>query len=327
MPFEDVAELYRGFAVETADESPCFTAWASEVAQDPEVLGWIATLPRAKQQPNLVFAAVRWNGVPAPGAYDGLRAALLERGEGVRRTVLARSTQTNEPQRLATLMPVFGQIAQETAGPLALVEVGASAGLCLYPDRYGYDWGGAGRLASTVGPVLRCDVDGPMPLPGSRPEVAWRGGSDLNPLDVTNDDAMRWLRTLVWPEQEQRRSLLDEAVAIASSAPPRLVRGDLFDTLDDVVRSAAVHGTVVLFHSAVIAYLDEASRRRFANRMEYLVAAGSVRWVSNEGDRVLPEVTRTARGNGRPSERFVLGLDGQAVARTHGHGASLTWLG
>jgi hypothetical protein len=228
---------------------------------------------------------------------------------------------------MATLMPVFAQIARETAGPLALVEVGASAGLCLYPDRYGYDWGAAGRLAPTAGPVLRCDVDGPMRLPDRLPEVAWRGGSDLNPLDVTDDDAIRWLRTLVWPEQEQRRSLLDAAVTIASSAPPHLVRGDLVDTLDDVVRAAAPHGTVVLFHSAVIAYLDDASRRRFASRMKQLVAAGSARWVSNEGDRVLPEITRTARGSGRSSERFVLGLDGQAVARTDGHGASLTWLG
>jgi hypothetical protein len=84
---------------------------------------------------------------------------------------------------------------------------------------------------------------------------------------------------------------------------------------------------VLVFHTAVIAYLDDASRRRFADRMQHLVASGTARGVSNEGDRILPEITRTADGGGRPSERFVLGLDGRAVARTHGHGASLTWLG
>jgi len=291
------------------------------------VLAWIGTLPPAKRQPNLVFAAARWNGASAPGPYEGFRAVLLMRSEAVRETILARSTQTNEPRRLAVLMPAFARIADEEGVPLALVEVGASAGLCLYPDRYGYDWGTAGHLTPTVGPVLRCEVDGPMPVPRRAPEVAWRGGSDLNPLDVTDDDAMQWLRTLIWPEQELRRSVLDTAIEIAKSAPPRLIRGDLLETLDEAIRAAAPHGTVVVFHSAVIAYLDDTSRRSFAARMLKLVAAGSVRWVSNEGDRVLPEVTRTARWSGRQSERFVLGLDGQALARTHGHGASLTWLG
>jgi hypothetical protein len=327
MLLEGVAELYRGFAAETAGESPCFTAWASDVAQDPQVLGWLATLPAAKQQPNLVFAAARWNGVAAPGPYGGLREALLERGEAVRHTILQRSTQTNEPRRMATLMPVFAQIAQESGGPLALVEVGASAGLCLYPDRFGYDWGTGMQLTSNGAPVLHCDAAGPMPVPFREPDIAWRGGSDRNPLDVKDDDSMRWLRTLIWPEQEQRRELLEAAIPVARSEPPALVRGDLFDTLDEVVHAAASHGTVVVFHSAVVAYLDDASRRRFAARMQHLVDVEAVRWVSNEGDRVLPEITRTARRAGRPSERFVLGLDGRAVARTHGHGASLTWLG
>jgi hypothetical protein len=227
---------------------------------------------------------------------------------------------------MATLLPLFAQIAEEADGPLALIEVGASAGLCLYPDRYGYDWGSNRQLTPGAEPVLRCDVEGPMPVPRRMPQVAWRGGSDLNPLDVTDADSMRWLRTLVWPEQEQRRALLEAAITIAQSSPPGLVRGDLFDTLDELVQTAARYGTVVVFHSAVVAYLDDDSRRRFAARMQQLVVGEAVRWVSNEGDRVLPEITETAHGPGRPAERFVLGLDGRAVARTHGHGASLTWL-
>jgi hypothetical protein len=85
---EWVAERYRSFADETAGESACFTAWASEVAQDREVLAWIGALPQLKQQPNLVFAAARWNGAAAPGPYDGFRETVLSRGEAVRRTVV-----------------------------------------------------------------------------------------------------------------------------------------------------------------------------------------------------------------------------------------------
>ncbi len=49
-----------------------------------------------------------------------------------------RSTQTNEPARCATVLPVLAQLPQ----PLALLEVGAAAGLCLLPEYYAYDYGG-----------------------------------------------------------------------------------------------------------------------------------------------------------------------------------------
>ncbi len=52
-----------------------------------------------------------------------------------------RSTQTSEPGRCATLLLLLARLPQ----PLALLEVGASAGLCLLPDRYGYDYQVAGR--------------------------------------------------------------------------------------------------------------------------------------------------------------------------------------
>ena len=67
---------------------------------------WLADLPRVKQQPNLVFAAARWHGAPAPAPYDALRQVLLG-DEDVKATILARSTQTNEAGRLATLTPVL----------------------------------------------------------------------------------------------------------------------------------------------------------------------------------------------------------------------------
>src|SRR5690606_34692915 len=112
--------------------SPCFEEWALGVVGDAEVLAWLGTLPPIKRQPNLVFAAARWHGAPAPAPYAGLRRVLLEREAEVRATVLSRATQTNEVGRLATLAPVLGLVE----GPLALVEVGASAGLSLFPDRY-----------------------------------------------------------------------------------------------------------------------------------------------------------------------------------------------
>ncbi len=320
-----VVEMYAEFAA-AAGDSPCFVEWALGVAGDPEVREWIETLPADKQQPNLVFAAARWHGVPAPGSYAGLRTALLSDDGSIRATILDRATQTNEAGRLATLVPAFAMVAD--GEPIALLEVGASAGLCLYADRWGYEWTtdvGA-RTAGPAAPTLHCRVRGTGPLPTAAPIVAWRGGIDLHPLDVTDSDQMEWLSMLVWPEHDDRRAQLARAVEIARTDPPHIVAGDLFDELAAQVERASRHGTVVVFHSAVIAYLEDADRERFHDLMAGLVADGACHWVSNEGRRVLQRVTATEQPTSERANHFVLGVDGQAVAWTHGHGRSMTWL-
>ena len=323
--FQPVAESYAAFALEATD-SPCFADWASSVAGDPEVQARIAELPDLKQQANLVFAAARWHGVPAPGPYAGLRRAILEDWDTLVPTIMARSTQTNEVGRLATLVPLFAGLPQ----PLALIEVGASAGLCLYPDRWGYRWtredGSSTLLAAPEGDrVLDCALSGPAPLPERHPDVAWRAGIDLNPLDVTDPDAMAWLEILVWPEQDDRRARLRAAVDAARTEPPRLVRGDLLDRLTALLDRVPEGATPVVFHSAVIAYLETAGREHFHELMTGLVADGRCHWVSNEGPRVLPLVAATGPAPD-PGPWFVLALDGQAVAHAHGHGRSMRWL-
>ncbi|MGZ4456076.1 MAG: DUF2332 domain-containing protein [Nocardioides sp.] len=327
--FVDVAEQYRDFGRHASD-SPSLQEWAAGVVADDEVRAWIGTLPGIKQQPNLVFAAARWHGVPCPSPYAVLRDALLGDDGTIRTTILTRSTQTNEAGRLATLVPAFARVSG--GGPVALLEVGASAGLCLYPDRWSYAWSlPDGRTVTAgEGPRLACRVDAlagaAVPVPVDPPEVAWRGGIDLHPLDVTDPDATDWLTQLVWPEHDDRRELLRTAIGVARSDPPALVTGDLLDELPALVERAAAVAPVVVFHSAVIAYLEEPDRVRFADLMAGLVADGRCHWVSNEGKRVLPGVTAT--GPDVPDERaaFVLGVDGRAVAWTHGHGRSMTWV-
>ena len=328
---QPVEQLYRDWGERECDDSPTYVDWSLGVADDAEVRALVETLPGRKRQPNLVFAAARWHGAE-PGPYGGLRRVLLDRWDDVSATVAQRATQTNEVGRCATLLPVLAALP----GPLALLEVGCSAGLCLYPDRYSYRYTSPAAPAGTValdpadGPspvVLDCALDGDVPLPARLPEVGWRGGLDLNPLDVRDDDAMRWLETLVWPEHGDRRARLSAAVGLARQDPPELVRGDLTRDLGRLVDTVPTDATLVVLHSAVLAYLDEGDRLRFTESM----AALPGHWVSNEGPRVVPGVTATA---GAPPDAadvvgqapFVLGLDGRAVAWTHGHGRGVSWI-
>ena len=127
---DGLARGYRAFVEEAREEAPTYSALAAAVAGDRDVLRFLAGLPHGKRQPPLLFAALRFlGGVPADGAT--LRERVLSDADRLRATMLARATQTNEPARCAALFPALAMID----GPLALIEVGTSAGLCLYPDR------------------------------------------------------------------------------------------------------------------------------------------------------------------------------------------------
>lgn len=319
-PWGDVRQQYLDFAVQ-AEDSPCFVDWSRNVADDEEVLAWLSALPPVKQQPNLVFAAARWHGAEAPGPYAGLRRVLLLDGPRVRETILSRATQTNEAGRMATLLPALALVP----GPVALVEVGASAGLCLYPDRWEHDWSPLGELRGSGGPTLHSHPFAPFPVPTRHPDIRWRAGADLNPLDVTDPDARAWLANLVWPEQEERLQRLEAAIEVARADPPELRRGDLFELLPGLLADAGRRGTPVVQHTAVIAYLAPERRRDFEEMMRGLVADGECHWISNEAPNVLTGVTATAPN--LRDDRFVLGLDGRAVAWTHGHGRDFGWFG
>jgi hypothetical protein len=147
---------------------------------------------------------------------------------------------------------------------------------------------------------------------------------DLHPLDVSDADATAWLETLVWPEQDARRERLAHAVEIARSEPPTLVAGDLLEELPALVSAASTHGEVVVFHSAVAAYLRAEDRERMHDLLRDLVGSGACHWVSNEAPGIFPRLSATAPPP--TPRRFELALDGRVLAHTHGHGADLHWL-
>ena len=329
---ETLRDYYGKFArLEASGTSPIYTAWAEGVAADDDVIALLLELPRPKRQANLLFAAARHLGA-GEGTYADLRAWLLRHWNDVRELMLARSTQTNEAGRCATLLPALARIP----GPLALMEVGASAGLCLYPDRYSYRFTVTGAVgaefaqSTTLDPadgpsavVLDCELTN-ISVPERLPEVAWRAGIDLNPLDITDVDQREWLTSLIWPEHEARRERLLAAASIAAADPPHLVRGDLLDTVESLLAEVPAGTQPVVFHSAVLAYVDAEVRACFASLMR---SRDDVVWISNEGVGVLPDTPAQLETLGVEADgRFVLSVDGRAVALTGPHGQSYTGL-
>lgn len=311
------AKRYRQMAEhQVRGVSPTYERLCLGVADDPEMVGRLDTVPPPKRQPNLLLGAVRLLGGPIE-SYGAFRAFVLDRWDDVAAVLATRRTQTNEPRRCATLLPALAALPQ----PLALLEVGASAGLCLYPDRYAYRFGDRAPLGSSR-LVLDCAVRGPVPVPNVLPQVVWRAGLDLNPLDVTDDADLRWLRALIWPEETDRYAVLDAAVALARRDPVAVQAGDLTRDLAAVAETAPDNATLVIFHSAVLAYVDEAGRAEFTRQVAAIAAQRPTAWLANEGPGV---VTAVPRRDG--STPFVLARDGQALALTAPHGEWIEWLG
>ena len=310
-----VAGTYRAFArLEARGRSAAYETLAEAVADDAALVGFIASLPPEKRQPNLLFAAARYL-LGAPAAIGPLRELASQSRTELTQLILTRRTQTNEPARCAVLLPALAQLPQ----PLALIEAGASAGLNLLVDRYSYDYAGH-RLAGLDpdAPVLRCEPRGPVPLPARIPAISWRAGLDLNPLDVTREDDVRWLSCLVWPGEGDRAQRLAAAIASARRHPPAVHRGDMLTDLPALAARAPADATLVIYHTSALWYVPAEQREQFAGTARGLGAT----WLASEPPGVVPGT----EGPARDGQTCVLARDGRCIAVTESHGTWLRWL-
>lgn len=291
--------------------SPVYERLSYAISRDEEILALLEALPESKRQPNLLFGVVRLFGGPVedPAAFHDYTVANWSAIEAEMRV---RATQTNEAGRCAVLLPALAALPQ----PLALLEVGTSAGLCLYPDRYAYRYGD--QVVGAGDPVLDCAATGLIP-PASVPDVVWRAGLDLNPLDITDATDVAWLEALIWPEHAHRRRRLRSAAAVAAAEPPLLVRGDLVDDLPALAARAPAGATLVVFHTSVLYQVPAPRREAFVEVVRGLPG----HWVANEAPDVLPYDTLPEPPN--DAIHNVLALDGTPLAWTRAHGQSLYW--
>jgi hypothetical protein len=317
-----VRERYERFAREEAPgRSALYEEWARGAASDREIRRVLARIPEMHRQPPLVFAVTRMLGAPLEG-FPAWRDFLLAHEDAVVAECAVRRVQTNEPLRLAPLLPVLSEID----GPVALLEIGASAGLCLYPDRYSYRFAGEdGDVLTSLDPadgpspvVLTSEVRGAMPAV-RMPEIVWRAGIDLAPLDARDPRDRAWLQGLVWPGETGREGRIAAALDIAAADPAPMVSGDALDVIGDVAASAPQDATLVITTPGVLAHVPRASRVALID----LVRALPARWITIDApglhDAWSPAVDATTWPG------FVVALDGEVRAAADPLGRWWEW--
>ncbi|GCE23511.1 DUF2332 domain-containing protein [Dictyobacter kobayashii] len=342
---DDLAQRFRLFASRESEVnfSPLYTVLARNIAADPDML-MLARFARPDQPvANLFLAAVHYlllSGIQHPlaafypslttlpeisiGVYPVFRNFCREHTEQIIDIISSRGVQTNEVCRCACLLPMFEIAAQlGRKRPLAIIEIGTSAGLNLLWDQYSYRYSdvfSSGTRTSAL--QLDCDLQGSRipPFPAELPNVTLRVGLDLHPINISDPDAVLWLRALIWPEHSERVVRLQRALEIARQQRPLIMAGDALKLLPVIMTNVPADTTLCVFHSFTLNQFSDEGRKQLSN---ILVNASKSR-----------EIFRISYESQSESEDPVLELylylqsleTKQVLARASAHGSWLEWL-
>jgi len=167
--FDLLASRFRQFAeLECRDSSRLYGFLATAIADDQDLLVLASRAQSHQPVPNLLFAAVHY---------------------------LLLSGKDHE------LKSFYPSIVVEPQ------DHNTAAGLNLIWDRYSYSYGD-GQVFGAEGSSVRItsSINGPHKpsLKDQPPPVTYRVGVDVRIVDLTDDDHLLWLRSLIWPEHKDQ---------------------------------------------------------------------------------------------------------------------------
>lgn len=249
------------------------------------VVGAVQGLVLAGKAPELSKLHPFAGGTPEwPAVADAFIAAIDEYLDELEPR-MKRQVQTNEVRRCCGLLGGFLEIARETGLPLRLLEMGSSAGLVMFWDRYRYELGPHRWGDPDAGLLLACDWEGAPPAVDTPVTVASRRGCDIDPIDATDPEALRFIQSFYWADQVDRMELL-LAAARALPGPAPIERSGGGDFVEREVAELPEGVATVLYHSTMWWYVPRAEQERIRAAME-LAGEGATRsrplaWLRSE---------------------------------------------
>jgi hypothetical protein len=258
------------------------------------------SFPTFYERPLLVLAALRFDALQEGAAHPlyGALAAASPNVDGVTRETVAsslgpdrlgiwsalatRRVQTNDTGRaVAWLWPALLGGCDQGARPLALVDVGASAGLNLIGDALAPMW---------------TDHATHAPLPtATRVHAVARLGFDARPLDFRKDQDLAWIRACIWAGETDRLQRFEAAVramrvAASRPSPPQieLLTASLVpERLVTLASQLPARTLTLAYQTLVVGYMASTERESYRAGMTRWVAAqpaGSALWIELELD-------------------------------------------
>ena len=307
-PGDELGQIWAWMAEhEFRGYSPLYERIAEAVSVDVEILALLHEAPPQAHLPPNLLAAVHYlllDGLDHPLAdvYAGrseadpgppFRSVCLDHREKLLALLAVRRVQTNDCGRSALLGLGLTWMAERLPGPLALVDVGASAGLNLIADRYRLDYGDLGATGPAASPVkIRCRVvGGRPPIAPVLPSFVSRTGLDRSPLDLSDPDDARWLLACVWPDTG-RLERTAASIRLAQDAPPLVRSGDAVADLPALLAQLDEGVSAIVMNSWSYSYLGPDERREYFDVLAQASQQRPIGWLVADGAAVaeLPDL-------------------------------------
>lgn len=352
---EERHRLRRSFEMFTEREAgatPLYACLSRAIAENRHVLDLFADVEPEKRKPVVLFAAVHY--LILGGTFHELGAVYeasevkrsLDRApavfadfceeyeDDILELMQGRTIQTNEVNRMTAFLPALMYVHRQARRPLALIELGASAGLNLLFDRYRYDYangpaiglpGASVRLHSTI-------RSGRPHFDVAAPPVDYRVGVDLKPVDLRDEDALRWLRACVFAGDVARDLRLRAAADLSQREWVDVHQGDAIALLPELLQEVPPHAELCLFNSWMMGWMAADDRERLTELVTACGARRTIWWLTYEQANKVPGLAPPADVDVRESllglQRCTSnGVESQVLARVHPHGVWLDWLG
>ena len=286
------------------------------------IAGGVHNLLLTGEEPRL--ADVYAGRVASQADVDALLLEIVEAHDARLMPWLDGPPQTNEAGRSASFAAALLWLADGRTTPrFEFLEIGASAGINTMMGRYHYDLGGVetGPSASRmrIAPEWRGN-----PPPAAAIEFADARGSDIAPVDLSEEAEALRLKSYVWPEATGRMARIDAAIALAKQMPPDIERMDAGDWVEqELAREQEAGVTRVLAHSIMWQYLPDATQARIEAAMQ---EAGAQADAQRPFAHVSLETNRETFAH-ELKVRYWPGGESQVhLANAHPHGAWVEWL-
>lgn len=297
LDLDDARKRYR-YCLNDEDRArlPFYDALVDALGAERTSLELLASVPVEQRNPMLILAALQlasfrghevltplYESIRRGETFDTAAAAtivvdVVRADPDLVRRELHRYTQTNEPGRSAVLQAVIARLSQRHQGPINLVDVGTSASINLFLDKFRVTATDDGDPLSLV-----CRDLGGVDRTLALPYVASRVGIDIAPLDLANVDDRLWLESCVWPE-ERRRQLRLEAIAEAWPTWPsfEVLTGTAVSRLDDALAIGPAKNLTVVINTWAAFYFSASEQLEYYEMISSRCAADNVAWVSVE---------------------------------------------
>ncbi|MBX7541021.1 DUF2332 domain-containing protein [Qipengyuania sphaerica] len=287
------------------------------------IAGGIHNLLLTGEEPRLedVYAG----RMPDQGQVDALVREIVETHDFQLMPWLDGPPQTNEVGRSANFAAGLLWLADgRTTAQFEFLEIGASAGINTMIGRYHYNLGGV-----TTGPAASRMQISPEwrgnPPPASEIAFVDARGSDIAPVDLTDEAQALRLKSYVWPEATGRMARIDAAIALAERMPPEIERMDAGDWVEKELAKPQEEGvTRVLAHSIMWQYLPDATQARIEAALQ---KAGEAASAEKPLAHLSLETNRETFAHELRIRYWPGGEEQVHLANAHPHGAWVEWLG